>query len=115
MQGLGHVPRPRNYIHESIAFRSKFPCEMPPAFLTFTHYCIEYKPQTRVSAKSENGLKHFYLWLIFICLILACLPVPRLQRIQVNLPLYPEKTKVLGLPLCSFVVTKGQSRVASLL
>ena len=33
--GLGHVPRPRNFIHESLAFRRRFPCKLPLAVLAY--------------------------------------------------------------------------------
>lgn len=34
--GLGHVPRPRNFIFEKQVFKRRFPCTMPPALLTST-------------------------------------------------------------------------------
>ena len=47
MEGLGHILRSRNFIYESIAFRRRFPCDLPQAALPLEPYgCQGFESQT---------------------------------------------------------------------
>jgi len=60
LKGLAHVPQARNYIFESIAFKSKFPCKMPQAFITLDPGIKVSSPQfAKKKPTSEGGI---FLW-----------------------------------------------------